>query len=168
MSTLKQLKHGLERAMESIADGWRQLLDHASDALTRFTPVQRNGGELETAEEQVAHHSSRWGLLTAQLQETEDAVVLRLEAPGMEPDGFDISVEDDYLVISGEKRVQREQQEGRYHLLECAYGRFERAIPLPVAVDENAARASYRHGVLQVTLPKRTGHRPIRIDVSAG
>ena len=164
MSTLHQLKHGLERAMDSVAEGWRQLLDRASDALTRFTPVSR-GGELETSEDQVTRHGARWGLLAAQVRESTDEILVRLEAPGMEPDQFDIGVEDDYLVVRGEKRVQHERQEGRYHLMECAYGAFERAIPLPVPVDEQAARARYRHGVLQITLPKAATHRSRRIDV---
>lgn len=166
MSTLNQLRHGLERAWDSLAEGWRQLLDHASDALTRFTPV-RHAQELETADELIAGRASRWGLLAAQVQETDEAVVVRLEAPGLEPEAFDISVVDDYLVVQGEKRVQRESREGRYTLMECAYGRFERAIPLPVPVDEDAARASYRHGVLRIELPRlrAAGARRIQVDV---
>ncbi|HFD81065.1 MAG TPA: Hsp20/alpha crystallin family protein, partial [Gammaproteobacteria bacterium] len=54
---------------------------------------------------------------------------------------------------------------GRFHVIECAYGSFERAIPLPAEVDEQGARARYRRGVLTVRLPKKAGARKRRIEV---
>jgi len=77
-------------------------------------------------------------------------------------------VRNDVLIIRGEKRFEREQNRGNYHLMECAYGRFERAIPLPAEVDEEKARADYRRGLLRVTLPKTGHHTGRRISVSAG
>lgn len=157
MSTLDQLRHGLDRAWESLAEGWQQLRERTAQALTRYTPV-RHGGALETAGEQLARHGSRWALLAAEVREDETEVVVRLEVPGMEPEQFDIDVvEGRYLTVRGEKQVQREEQQGRYHVMECAYGLFERAITLPAAVDEGGARASYRNGVLRIALPKLGG-----------
>lgn len=164
MSTLDQIRHGLERAFDSLAEGWRQLHEHASDALTRFLPLPTRGS-LETVGEQLARHAPRWALLAAELEETPEEVIVQLEAPGMEPDQFDISVVDDYLVVRGEKHVHREQHEGRYHLIERAYGRFERAIPLPTAVDQDRTRASYRRGVLTITLPRVHSQVRRRIQV---
>lgn len=167
MSTLQQLRHGLGNAWDSLADGWRQLRDRASQALTRFTPV-RHRGELETADEQLLERASRWGLMAAEVKETDDEVIVRLEAPGLEPDDFDISVVDDILVVRGEKGLEREEKRGRYHVMERAYGSFERAIQLPAVVDDSRARARYRRGVLKITLPKARSSQTRRIDVSRG
>ena len=82
--------------------------------------------------------------------------------------GADIAVaEGRYLTVRGEKRLQREERRGRYHVMECAYGGFERAVALPAEVDDGGARASYRRGVLQVVLPKvRSAKAARRIEVT--
>jgi len=168
MSTLDQIRHGLSRAWDSVAEGWQQLRERAAQALTRYTPM-RHGAGLETTEEQVAARGARWGLLAAEVQENEDEVVVRLEAPGMEKDQFDIAVIDGrYLTVRGEKRVQREEKRGRYHVMECAYGSFERAVALPAEVNDSGAKASYRNGVLRVALPKvASGNSSRRIPVQS-
>jgi HSP20 family protein len=168
MSTLQQLREGLERTWDSVAEGWNHLRSRASQALTRFQPSYQKGG-LETADEQFLQHSARWGLLAAEVQESGDAVRITLEAPGLDADAFDIQVYNGNMaVIRGEKRVRREQKEGRYHVMECAYGQFERAIPLPAEVDESRARARYRNGVLYLTLPKSEAAVARRIQVRGG
>lgn len=166
MSTLQQLREGLEHTWDSLAEGWSHLRDRASQALTRFQPGYRDGS-LETADEQFLRHSARWGLLAAEVQETSDSVQIKLEAPGMSADGFDIQIHNgNVAVIRGEKQVRHEQKEGRYHIMECAYGQFERAIPLPAEVDETDARARYRDGVLHLRLPKSPAAMARRIEVN--
>lgn len=165
MSTLDQLHHGFHQAWHSLAEGWHALRERAAHALTYFTP-QRTKGELQTVDEQLLVNASRWGLLAAEVREEEDQIRVRLEAPGMEPDQFDIEVIDDVLVVRGEKHAEREQNSGRYYLLERAYGAFERAIRLPAAVDQGKAKANYRHGVLSITLPKTQRARARRIAVN--
>ncbi|HKJ08321.1 MAG TPA: Hsp20/alpha crystallin family protein [Gammaproteobacteria bacterium] len=164
MSTLEQIRSGLGRAWETLSDGWQQLYRRAGHALTRFSPAPRSG-TLETSEQQRVREGSRWALLAAEVHEDDRQLVVRLEAPGMEPGDFEIQVIDNILVIRGEKQVRREHSHGQYHLLECAYGRFERAIPLPVPADESGAKAHYRRGVLTVTLPKLSPSRARRIEV---
>ncbi|RRQ22241.1 Hsp20/alpha crystallin family protein [Thiohalobacter thiocyanaticus] len=164
MSTLQQLKQGLGRFWDSLSEGWQQLQQRAGHALTRFQPGAKRG-ELQTREEQIEQQASRWGLLAAELQEDEDSISVRLEAPGLDREHLDISVIDHHLVIRGEKHVQREQTQGRYHIMECAYGQFERALPLPAEVDDSGARARYRDGILTVTLPKAPHSRSRRIEV---
>lgn len=167
MATLQQLRNGLERAWDSLAEGWHQLHERAASALTRFSP-RLQGGELETAEEQAARHGSRWGLLAAEVVESENDITVKLEAPGMEADDFEIQAINDILVVRGEKHTQREEGYGRYHVMERAYGYFERAIPLPASVNEDGARATYRRGVLRITLPKTAAARRRRIEVKGG
>jgi HSP20 family protein len=164
MSTLEQLQHGLERAWSGINEGWEYLVRKASHALTRFNPPARSSN-VETADEQLLQRAARWSVLAAEVTETDDSLQVRLEVPGMERDDFDIDVVDDILVVRGEKHLQREHRSDRYHVMECAYGQFERAIPLPMAVQSDKARASYRHGVLSIELPKQASSRRRRITV---
>jgi HSP20 family protein len=164
MSTFGQLSHGLGRAWDSLAEGWSQLRERAGQAITRFTPSGRQG-ELETRNEQLERNASRWGIVAAEVNETDDMVRVRVEAPGMEPDDFNISVIDDFVVIRGEKQIAREEKQGKFYVMECAYGSFERAIPLPAPVDETGAKAQYRRGVLTVKLPKQETARARRIEV---
>lgn len=163
MSTLEQLRNGLHRAFENLSEGWQELRERTAQALTRFSPARR---DVQSAEDQVALHSSRWGLLAADVREEDEQVVVRMEAPGMDSGDFDLAVVDRrLLVVRGEKHVQREETRGHYVLMESAYGRFERAIPLPADVDEAHTRAAYQRGVLRVILPKlKTGTRR-RINV---
>jgi HSP20 family protein len=165
MSTLTQIRAGLSQAWEALTEGWHDLREKAAHALTRFHPQR---GELQPADEYVIRHAARWGLLAAEVAEDDDEVVVKLEVPGMDPSNFDIQVVDDYLVVRGEKQLEREERKGRYYVMERAYGSFERAVPLPSAVDESGARASYRHGVLRIALPKSTRSRSRRIEVQAG
>lgn len=165
MATLQQLNQGLERTWHHVSEGWNQLRRHASRAITRFQPRHHRDG-LQRPGEQIPDHAPAWGLLAAEVRETEDQIVVRLEAPGLEPDGFDLEIVDDVLVIRGEKQVQNHSTQGNYHITECAYGAFERAIPLPGPVDPARTRAKYRRGVLQVSLPKdeRTRRRRILVQ----
>lgn len=165
MSAFDRFGDNLTRAWDHLAQGWQQLIERAGAALTRFTPSGRRE-ELETREERVLRQASRWGLLAADVRETDSDVLVRLEIPGMEADQFDIQVHDTMLYVRGEKRLQREAQEGRFHVFECAYGSFERAIPLPVEVEDGAAKARYRRGVLDISLPKarRASYQRIQVE----
>ena len=164
MTTFIQLRRGLNNAWDTVVDGWQHLRDLASHAITRFTPDSR---EVETASDQIALSGSRWGLLTTEVQETDDDVEVRLEAPGMEIDDFDITISDHYLIVRGEKRVEEDRKQGGFHIMECAYGRFERAIPLPTSVQEDKARARYKRGVLRIELPKLESSKRRHIKVVA-
>lgn len=166
MSPLEQIHKGASRAWDYLTEGWHHLRERASQALTHFSPTTQ-GGQLETTEDQIMESASRWGLLAAEVQEDDKTVTVRLEVPGMEVSDFDIEVIDNTLVVRGEKRVEREQSEGRYYMMERAYGRFERALPLPTEVNESEAHAKYRRGVLWISLPK-TRQTKHRVEVKAG
>jgi HSP20 family protein len=167
MSSLEQLRRGLHRSWHGLAEGWQHLRERATHALTPFSAARQHG-EVETVADQAMLEGSRWGLLAADVEEKTDSVVVRLEAPGMEAEDFDISVDDNYLVVRGEKRARREQSKGRFYILECAYGSFERALQLPTRVEESGARAKYKRGVLTITLPKHAHAQRRRINISSG
>ncbi|NOY62733.1 MAG: Hsp20/alpha crystallin family protein [Gammaproteobacteria bacterium] len=150
MSTFEDLHGGINRFWDSVAEGWRHLVSRASGALTRFRPSKSKEGALLPDEVR----GSGWGLLAADLRDDGETVVVRLEAPGMELDDFDLCITDDVLIVRGEKQYQSERDEGGYRIAECAYGAFERAIPLPDSVDGSRAKAKYRRGVLRIEMPK--------------
>jgi HSP20 family protein len=118
------------------------------------------------AGKEIAARSAGWGVLAAEVFDDDDNIVVRLEAPGMEKTDFDLKVLGDRLLVRGEKHIERERTEGRYHVTECAYGRFERTIPLPERVDSDKAQASYKSGVLKVELPKAAPQRRAAIKVA--
>jgi len=165
MSTLQQLRHSLGRTLDTLAEGWHNLRQRAEHALTRFRPLSRRD-EVDTWEDQLVKQSADWGLLATDMQEDGNELIVRMEVPGMEADDFDIDVVDNHLVVRGEKRVEKSHRSGRFHVMECAYGSFERAIPLPVEVDGNRADARYRRGVLTIALPKHERARSRRIPIN--
>ncbi len=167
MATFQQLREGVANAWDTISEGWRHLYRRAAGAITRFIPHKNRGEDSEESRD-IRVRSSGWGVLAAEVYDDDNQVVVRLEAPGMEREDFDIEVREDTLIIRGEKRVSRERTEGRYHILECAYGSFERAIPLPAEVDADKAKARYRKGVLRIELPKSAAQRRHRIEVRTG
>ena len=106
-------------------------------------------------------------MLAAELTVDDDEVQVAMEIPGMNADDFDIDVVDGMLVVGGEKRVERSSERGTFHVIQRAYGQFERTLRLPSAVEETRAKARYERGVLNVTLPKARHAKARRISVQA-
>lgn len=165
MNSLNQVREGLNRTWDYVTEGWRQLRERTAEAITHFNPIHRQDSATESQDSVIERSAARWSVLAADVLDDANQVIVKLEIPGLEAENFDIQIVDKYLVVRGEKRVQKENREGRYYVLECAYGVFERTIPLPAAVDESRTQAQYRNGVLRVTLPKLVGRKATRIDV---
>lgn len=89
------------------------------------------------------------------LAETEEAIIVEVELPGVEPDNVQIEVEGDVLRISGERQATMERQDRQYYRVERSYGRFERQLPLPASVDREGIRAQFQSGIVTITLPKK-------------
>jgi len=163
VNALQQLKTGVGRLWDNLSQEWSQFLERASHAVTRFTPLKR--GEEASGDYDLVRFTPRVGVLASEVLEGDKDVVVRLQAPGLEKDDFTVQVLGDTLVIGGEKRMEREDKRGHYHVMECAYGSFQRAVPLPAEVDVAKAKARYRNGVLHVTLPKTARARGRRVTV---
>jgi HSP20 family protein len=92
--------------------------------------------------------------------ERGNQLVVRADLPGLKKDDIKLEVADNCLTVEGERRYeQEEKQEGRYHS-ERSYGRFYRCIDLPKGVDPGRVNATFRDGVLEVTMPKPPGESP--------
>lgn len=99
--------------------------------------------------------------------ETENELVLKMDAPGIQLKDVDIRLENDTLTIKGERKFEPPTGKG-YHRIERSYGTFARSFTLPNTVDTEKVRADYKAGVLTVTLPKKEVAKPrtIRVEVS--
>ena len=150
----------LNRAWESLAEGWRELLSRSGDALTHF--ARDKDADQQTALATFPH----WSLLAGEVEETSNDVVVRVEVPGMKKEDCSISIEGNTLKLSGEKHIERETHDSTYHVMERAYGAFQRSIPLPRNVDIDRAEASYSNGVLTVRLPKTASEQARSVPVS--
>ena len=102
----------------------------------------------------------------AEMEETEVAIRLVLEVPGMNVEDIDIEVTDDTVTVRGDRKPETETgEEGRTHS-ELRYGKFERVISLPTHIKPEKVKAEYRHGMLNLTLPKSEAdhRRQVKID----
>jgi len=99
-----------------------------------------------------------WNLaqVTPRIDETEDdkAFHVKVELPGMDQEDVDITLTDGLLTIRGEKKQEEEEKGKDFYRTERAFGTFRRSIPIPVEVDESKIDASFKKGVLNITLPK--------------
>lgn len=84
----------------------------------------------------------------------KDKLVVKAEVPGVDKKDMTISISDDELVIKGEVKREQEVNEKDYYHSERFYGTFSRSIALPAMVDKSKAKASYKDGILEITLPK--------------
>jgi HSP20 family protein len=79
--------------------------------------------------------------------------VVRADLPGLAKDDIDVNITDDAIVLKGERRQESEENEEGYYRSERSYGSFYRSIPLPEGVNPDEANASFRNGVLEITMP---------------
>jgi HSP20 family protein len=156
---MEPIRNVIERAWESLTEGWRELLTRSSGALTQFRT--EDAGERASPDE-----FARWSLLAAETWETAKSVVIRVEIPGMDESDLDVEVDGSVLRIAGKKHSGAPHRDRRYHLKERAFGHFERSIALPRGVDADKAEVKYRDGVLTVILPKTDTLPPRRLSLT--
>lgn len=107
---------------------------------------------------------SEWpGMLKPALdiQETDKQYKISLEVPGVEEKDIQITLDDDVLVVRGEKRQEQEKDEGGFHRVERSYGSFQRALNLPDDADQDSIKAVFKNGVLTITMDKRETSAPV-------
>lgn len=99
--------------------------------------------------------------------DTKEAVVLKAELAGMNPDDIHIEVEDNVLTVRGERRFEEEIDEDRYYRVERRFGNFQRSLALPQGMKPADIGANYEDGVLTITVPKVEEEKPKRVEIKA-
>ncbi len=100
------------------------------------------------------------------MSETKKDIVVKAELPGLEAKDIELTVDNGYLSIAGEKRHESEEEEMNSFCRETSYGYFKRILELPQQVDEEKVKADYKDGILKIMLPKANGRskRAIKIQ----
>jgi HSP20 family protein len=102
------------------------------------------------------------------VKETDAEVVVEADLPGVDEKDIEVSLHDGVLIVAAERQKASESKDDAgWHRRERVYRSYRRAVPLPVAVDGEKVQASYKAGVLRVTLPKAAEARPRKIEVRA-
>ena len=120
------------------------------------TPSTGNGAALR-----------RW-VPAMDLVETDEALVLRADLPGLSEDDVKIEVDDNVLTVSGERKTESEERKAGYYRVERSSGSFARALTLPKGVDTDAIRASFDRGVLEITIPKPEEPKARTVAITVG
>lgn len=128
-------------------------LHEMQDEMARLTAELTGGGPPSTALPQL------------NVYDDGDAFRVRAELPGLQKDRLDISVAGDVLTVKAERAA--DEINGSYHRRERRFGAYSRSVTLPDAVDVDHVRASYNHGVLEVTLPRAPESRPRKIAIES-
>ncbi len=99
------------------------------------------------------------------IYETASSVVLKAEIPGIGQDAIDIQIEDNVLILKGERQFEKKSEDETYHRIERSYGNFMRTFTLPNSVDRQGVKASYESGVLKIVMSKKGEKKPKQIKV---
>ena len=101
------------------------------------------------------------------ISETDKAIEITAELPGLEKKDVELNVADNLLTIRGEKKNEREEKNKDYHLVERSYGSFSRSVELPSGVKVEDISAEIANGVLKVTVPKPAPKQTKQIEIKS-
>ncbi|HBY58040.1 MAG TPA: hypothetical protein DEG96_09325 [Candidatus Atribacteria bacterium] len=95
----------------------------------------------------------------------KDNILVKAELPGVDKKDVKISLSENTLTIQGERKEEKEIKKEDYYCCERAFGTYSRTIALPVEVDKTKAKATFKNGVLEITLPKKEEIKPKEIEI---
>jgi HSP20 family protein len=101
------------------------------------------------------------------VSETKDKMLVKVELPGVDPKDIDLSVEGDLLTIKGERKQEKEEKEEDFHRIERFYGAFSRTLRLPASAEYDKVSASYKDGILKLTIPKKEEAKAKKIQIKS-
>ena len=110
--------------------------------------------------------SNRTWMPSVNIRETEQAFFVEAELPGLTKKDIDITLENNMLKLSGERRFEKDTNEESYHRVERSYGSFLRTFSLPSQVNAESVKASFKDGVLTIEVPKAEEAKPRKIAIN--
>lgn len=108
--------------------------------------------------------SDNW-LPLVDIRETEDALLMHAELPGIDKKDIKVDIKDGVLSLSGERKYEKDVTEENVHRIERSYGKFSRSFSLPRNIDVDKVKAEIKDGVLELRLPKHEGAKAKNIEV---
>lgn len=108
--------------------------------------------------------SSTWAP-SVDIYETENALILTAEVPGVDEDNVEIKIEDNTLSLKGERKFEEETKEENFHRIERTYGSFYRSFTVPRHIDQEKIKAEHDNGVLRITMPKKPESKPKTVKI---
>ena len=100
------------------------------------------------------------------LSETAKEIIVKAELPGMDPEDIDVTLTGNTVKIQGERKQEKEEEGENFHKVERSYGAFVRTIQLPVEVDPDNVKATYKKGVLTLRMPKTKAETMKKVEIS--
>lgn len=151
-----KLKGGEEKMARDLMpwSPWREMMN-MRETIDRFFDEPFSSRSLSTAVFQPS----------ISIRETKNDLVVEADLPGVKEDDVDVQVEDDKLIIRGERKHSSETKREDYYHMESSYGSFSRVIGLPSYVDASRAEAEVKDGILEVRIPKVEGKKSRKIAV---
>ena len=115
----------------------------------------------------VAEREGSW-MPRADVHETDDSYLVQLDVPGIDKRAVKVKFEDNTLTVTGERKYDNKEEGKSYRHVERVYGTFNRTLKLPKDVVAERISASYKNGVLEITLPKAEVVKPKEIEINIG
>ena len=104
--------------------------------------------------ESIARNGGSTFVPKVDILETEKAYEIQFAVPGLSKDDFKVELNDNYLTVSGERKISNEKKEQNFHSIETQYGSFSRSFNLPENADASKINAKYNNGILELSIPK--------------
>src|SRR5262245_45196239 len=136
-----------------------------NDFLNAFMRQEDLAHALRTAGQPPQHVSSRVWSPPVDVYEDQDAIVIKVDLPGMKQEEIDIERNNETLTIKGERKFEDEARREKYVRVERQYGLFQRSFTIGIPVEAEKVKATYRDGILELTLPKAEAVKPKKVQV---
>jgi len=156
---LKKLQKRMNRLMEDLG-----LTDLESRYLEEMQRMQKRMSDL-MEEGEAASEKGDVIVPLADIRDTNEALIVTMDVPGVDKEDIDITILDDELSVAAERKTETEVTEKDFHKRERTYKKFERMVKLPVGVKIEEAKAKLTDGVLEITLPKEVVVSKKRINI---
>ncbi len=112
----------------------------------------------------LAPATNTW-MPSVDISDDKDNYYLTAELPGVDKNNIKITVKDNTLTISGERKEEKEEKDKNFYRREISYGNFIRSFELPDSIDQNKIKANYKDGILKLTIPKKEEAKPKEIEI---
>ena len=145
-------------------DPFREL-SNAQDRMNRMQRFFRESYNPEGPEEAL---TTAGFAPPVDIYEDEHNITLKIEVPGIDENDIDVRIENNTLTVHGERKIEKEEKEENFRLVERRYGSFTRSFTLPNSVDPGQVNAHYDKGVLKINLTKKAEAKPKQIKVNVG